>query len=99
MGLEVSHYDGQSLSLTAPLNLNDNDKGTAFGGSLYCAAVMAGWGYFYLRCRQYNFNEGGPNIGIGRANVGTQVTAWYFVCRFLLEKKKILNTQSYTTIE
>ena len=69
MGLEVDHYDGQSLSLTAPLNLNDNDKGTAFGGSLYCAAVMAGWGYFYLRCLQYNLNEGAPNIVISKSEI------------------------------
>jgi thioesterase domain-containing protein len=69
MGLEVSEYDGQSLSLSAPLELNDNDKGTAFGGSLYCAAVMAGWGYFYLRCLQYKLNEGAPNIVISKSEI------------------------------
>ena len=69
MGLEINHYDGNSLSLSAPLNLNDNDKGTAFGGSLYCSAVMAGWGYFYLRCLQYKLNQGAPNIVIAQSNI------------------------------
>ena len=69
MGLEVSHYNSESLSLSAPLNLNNNDKGTAFGGSLYCAAVMAGWGYFYLRCLQYKLNEGAPNIVISKSEI------------------------------
>ena len=69
MGLEVNHYDGDSLTLSAPLDLNNNDKGTAFGGSLYCAAVMAGWGYFYLRCLQYKLNEGAPNIVISKSEI------------------------------
>ena len=69
MGLEVNHYDGDSLSLSAPLDSNNNDKGTAFGGSLYCAAVMAGWGYFYLRCLQYKLNEGAPNIVISKSEI------------------------------
>jgi len=69
MGLEVNHYDADSLSLSAPLDLNNNDKGTAFGGSLYCAAVMAGWGYFYLRCLEYKLNEGAPNIVISKSDI------------------------------
>ena len=69
MGLEVNHYDGHSLSLSAPLNLNNNDKGTAFGGSLYCSAVMAGWGYLYFRCLQYKLNQGAPNIVIAQSNI------------------------------
>ncbi len=69
MGLKVNHYNGDSISLLAPLELNDNDKGTAFGGSLYCAAVMAGWGYFYLRCLQYNLTEELPSIVISKAEI------------------------------
>lgn len=69
MGLKVNHYNGDSISLLAPLELNDNDKGTAFGGSLYCAAVMAGWSYFYLRCLQYNLTEGLPSIVISKAEI------------------------------
>lgn len=59
MGLTVEHYNGQQLVLHAPLGPNINDKATAFGGSLYNAAVMACWGMIYLhsqarglRCNQ-----------------------------------------------
>ncbi|MDA8693992.1 thioesterase domain-containing protein [Pseudomonadales bacterium] len=69
MGLEVSHYDAKSIALSAPLALNDNDKGTAFGGSLYCSAVMAAWSFFYLRCLQYNLKEGMPNIVVSKGGI------------------------------
>lgn len=49
MGLTVDSYDGQQLTLKAPLAPNINDKQTAFGGSLYNACVMACWGFAYLK--------------------------------------------------
>ena len=49
MGLRVEQYDGEQLILHAPLEPNINDKATAFGGSLYNAAVMACWGMLYLK--------------------------------------------------
>lgn len=49
MKMEVESYDGQTLILRAPLAPNINDKQTAFGGSLYNAAVMACWGMAYLK--------------------------------------------------
>ncbi len=48
MEVDVESYDGQTLVLTAPLDPNINDKKTAFGGSLYNASVLAGWGSVYL---------------------------------------------------
>jgi thioesterase domain-containing protein len=52
MGMKVKHYDGQSLTLAAPLELNLNDKLTAFGGSLYNMAVMTAWGMVYLKTQE-----------------------------------------------
>ena len=52
MGIRVLRYDGSTLVLTAPLAPNVNDKGTAFGGSLYSLLVLAGWGLIHLRLRQ-----------------------------------------------
>lgn len=52
MGLEIESYDGDTLILTAPLEPNINDKQTAFGGSLYNAAVMACWGMIYLKTQE-----------------------------------------------
>ncbi|MDN3638731.1 thioesterase domain-containing protein [Simiduia curdlanivorans] len=52
MGLGVERYDGSQLILHAPLGPNINDKSTAFGGSLYNAAVMACWGMIYLKTQE-----------------------------------------------
>lgn len=49
IGVRVSHFDGQSLVLSAPLAANSNHKGTAFGGSLFSLAVLAGWGLLTLK--------------------------------------------------
>ncbi|HET6420633.1 MAG TPA: YiiD C-terminal domain-containing protein [Geobacteraceae bacterium] len=52
MGIRVAGYDGSTLVLRAPLWLNVNDKGTAFGGSLYSLAVLAGWGLLSIKLRE-----------------------------------------------
>lgn len=48
MGLRATHYDGESLTLSAPLAPNVNDKGCAFGGSLASVMTLAGWGVIEL---------------------------------------------------
>jgi thioesterase domain-containing protein len=44
MGLQVREA-GARVVLAFPLALNHNHKCTAFGGSLYSAAVLAGWAW------------------------------------------------------
>jgi thioesterase domain-containing protein len=53
MGVEVQSADDASVVLHAPLPANANYKGTAFGGSLYSIAVLAGWAWVtrYLAAR------------------------------------------------
>lgn len=43
MGIEVVRWDDAGLALRAPLRFNHNDKGTAFAGSMYSLAALAGW--------------------------------------------------------
>lgn len=50
--LQVDGYDSQTLTISAPLDKNINDKGTAFGGSLYIVCVSAGWGMTYLKSQE-----------------------------------------------
>ena len=64
--ISVSDYDSCSLTLHAPLAPSINDKQTAFGGSLYVVAVMAGWGMVYLRCREAGID---PNIVVARGEI------------------------------
>src|SRR5262245_5027178 len=48
MGVRVARYDGEGLVLEAPLTLNHNHLGTAFGGSLNTLATLAGYGLLWL---------------------------------------------------
>jgi thioesterase domain-containing protein len=48
MGVRVTRYDGSELRLTAPIALNHNHLGTAFGGSLSALATLAGYGLIWL---------------------------------------------------
>lgn len=50
--LQVDGYDTDTLKISAPLEKNINDKGTAFGGSLYVVCVSAGWGMTYLKSKE-----------------------------------------------
>ncbi|MDG1206807.1 MAG: YiiD C-terminal domain-containing protein [Pseudomonadales bacterium] len=49
MGMSVEAYDGRSLSVSAPLENNINHQLSAFGGSLFSLAALAGWGILQLK--------------------------------------------------
>lgn len=51
-GIEVTGYDGVTLTARAPLPPNRNVHGTAFAGSLYSIAVLTGWGAVWLTWRE-----------------------------------------------
>jgi thioesterase domain-containing protein len=48
LGVKVEAYDGERLTLSAPLAENVNHLGTAFGGSLNALAVLSGYGLLWL---------------------------------------------------
>ncbi|MGH2502208.1 MAG: thioesterase domain-containing protein [Ktedonobacterales bacterium] len=56
IGLIVEEYDGQRLSLRAPLAPNINHKSTAFAGSLNAVATLAGWGLTWLLLREHDLH-------------------------------------------
>ncbi len=58
MGLEVRGWEAHALRLGLPLAANVNHKNTLFGGSLYCVAVLAGWGWLHLRLREAGIDDG-----------------------------------------
>lgn len=47
--VRVEHWADGELRLVLPLEANANPHGTQFGGSLYCAGLLAGWGWLHLR--------------------------------------------------
>lgn len=48
MGVRVESWNTGQLVLTAPLEINHNHLGTAFGGSLAALATLAGYAYLWL---------------------------------------------------
>jgi len=51
MGAEVVAHDDERLVVSAPLALNHNHLGTAFGGSLNTLATLAGYAYLWLELK------------------------------------------------
>ena len=51
MQVRIAHADGDSVTLSAPLTPNVNDKGCAFGGSLASTLTLSGWTLLVLRLR------------------------------------------------
>lgn len=48
MGVRVASYENGQLEIEAPLSLNHNHLGTAFGGSLNTMATLSGYGLVWL---------------------------------------------------
>jgi len=53
MRAHVEYADPNRLALTAPLEPNLNDKGTAFGGSMAAIAALTGWALTTLALREH----------------------------------------------
>jgi len=75
LGLEVRDWSEQRLQLHAPLDANINHASTMFGGSLYCVAVLAGWGWLYLRLREAGIEEGHILIQEGQISYPRPITS------------------------
>lgn len=80
MGLQVLDWQAQRLRLTLPLAPNVNHKSTMFGGSLYCAAVLAGWGWLHLRLRELGIDDGHIVIQEGQISYPSPVTGTAVAC-------------------
>lgn len=74
MGLKVLDWHDQQLRLHLPLEANVNHKSTMFGGSLYCGAVLAGWGWLHLRLREEGIEDGHIVIQEGQISYPLPVT-------------------------
>lgn len=58
LAVKVLSWHQHCLELQLPLAANKNHKNTIFGGSLYCAAVLAGWGWLHLRLQEAGITNG-----------------------------------------
>ncbi len=74
MGLKVRAWQDARLELHLPLQANINHKSTMFGGSLYCGAVLAGWGWLHLQLREEGIEDGHIVIQEGQISYPLPVT-------------------------
>nr|WP_314491371.1 YiiD C-terminal domain-containing protein [uncultured Pseudomonas sp.] len=74
MGMEVLDWQAGALRLRLPLAANVNHKHTMFGGSLYCAAVLVGWGWLHLKLREAGIDDGHIVIQQGQIDYPLPVT-------------------------
>ena len=57
MNINIKEYNEKELITTAPLNININDKGTAFGGSLSTMTIISSWSLCWLIAKEFGFNS------------------------------------------
>ena len=65
MGLKVVSCTTDSLILSAPIANNINHQNSAFGGSLYSVAVLAGWGLIQLKLSELGLDCNTVVVGAG----------------------------------
>ena len=56
MGVAVTAWDGATVTVRAPLALNQNHADTAFGGSIASLGIVAGYTSLYLLLRDRNIS-------------------------------------------
>jgi thioesterase domain-containing protein len=90
MNLEITGYDGHSLTMAVPLAANRNDKGTGFAGSIVTLATLAGWALITLWVEE---RRGPVDVAVYRSEMSyRQPITGDFFARCLLPEAKGLNT-------
>ena len=56
MQLHIKSMNNAKLITTAPLDVNINDKGTAFGGSLSTITIISSWSICWLLSQELGFD-------------------------------------------
>lgn len=57
MKLKINSYNKNELITSAPLDININDKGTAFGGSLSTITIISSWSLCWLISKELNIDS------------------------------------------
>lgn len=57
MEIKIQDYNESELITTAPLSININDKGTAFGGSLSTITIISAWSLCWLISKELGFDS------------------------------------------
>ena len=52
LGAIVESYDGNAVTISAPLTPNLNHRNTAFGGSISALGILSGWTLLFLKLKE-----------------------------------------------
>ena len=74
MELKIKIIIISELVTTAPLHININDKGTAFGGSLSTITIISAWSLCWLISKELGFNSNNIVIIKNETNFRKPVT-------------------------
>lgn len=90
MGLELKSFDESKLVTTMPLNININDKGTAFGGSLSTMTIISSWSLCYLLIEELGYNTNSIVIINNTTSFRKPVIKNSIICNTLMPSKEEL---------
>ena len=79
--LKVAAFNERELRIQAPLRTNINDKGTAFAGSLFSAAVLAGWLFVTARLKREALDAEAVSSGADIRYIKPVTADFTAVCR------------------
>jgi thioesterase domain-containing protein len=57
MDIKIDSYSDKELITKAPLGININDKGTAFGGSLSTITIISSWSMCWLISQELKYDS------------------------------------------
>ena len=57
MDIKIKDYNDKELITSAPLHINVNDKGTAFGGSLSTMTIISSWSMCWLISQELGYDS------------------------------------------
>ena len=57
MKMKINEYKDKELITSAPLDININDKGTAFGGSLSTITIISSWSLCWLISKELGIDS------------------------------------------
>ena len=91
MGIDILDINNNELISKAPLDININDKGTAFGGSLSTLTTISAWSIAFLISKKFNIKN--SNIVIINSNINflRPVTKELY-CKTIFPSKKEIET-------
>ena len=52
LGATVESFDGEKVTVSAPLKPNLNHRNTAFGGSISALGILSGWTLLFLKLKE-----------------------------------------------